>query len=232
MLLKIFVLSFALSQAVAIEVRPPSPVDVQPLNVNRPSPCNADSRAYEQNPRGCSWFWECRDGDQSLLEPPLEGICPYNLHFDATRQTCAYYDEVNPRCTFDADNAEAASGECEPWAVMRFLPHPFSCEKYFLCWQNLTIVRDCPPGEHFSLFDNGCVSEFLADCHAADNYCKTFGNLVAKRAPFSCDTYHICTHCNDRFTLTELHCNSETHQFNEDFEHCDVRTNVNCVVRK
>lgn len=230
MLLKLFVLSIAFSQVVSVEIRQSLPVEVQPFNVNRASPCNENSLQFEQNPRGCSWFWQCKDEDGNLLGIPGEGICPYDLHFDVVNQICTYPGEVYPSCSFDDNNAALIPAVCEPWSLMKLIPHTYSCDKYFVCWQDRKLERDCPPGEHFSFFDNGCMPEFLADCHVDHNYCNTFGQELVKRVPTSCTKYHICNQCNGRNRLMELHCNEGTHKFSEIYHHCDVSSAVNCEV--
>lgn len=209
---------------------PTSPGDVQPFVINHPSPCNNFSRTYETNPRGCSWFWECKDENGALLNTPLEGICANNLHFNAVRQSCSYDVDVVPRCSFDEENA--VSTECVAWQPMKLIPHPFDCSKYFMCWDDLTVEQECEEGQHFSFYDNACIHPFYADCRAADNYCRgaVESKELVKKNPFSCTKYHVCSHCNDRYSLTELECSDGTHEFNAELNHCDVAANVTCTV--
>lgn len=232
MFLNIFILAFALSQVAGDLLSQSKLVEVQPTSVFRPNPCSQPSaRQFEPNPRGCSWYWMCKNGAGAPLDPPVEGICGYDLHFNATGQLCGYPAEIEPLCRYDEINSIVTT-ECSEHNPVPLFPHPFMCNKYLHCFSNLIIERECESGQHFSYFDNGCVSEELAQCNVVDRYCSSFGpDKIVKRNAFTCDKYHVCTKCNDRYAIAELTCSGEDHLFSDEFGHCTIRSNVeNCTV--
>jgi hypothetical protein len=192
---------------------------VVPQKVFRHDPCSRpDARQFEPNPRGCSWFWECKDNNSLPLAEPREGICPYNLHFRAEPFGCVYPENVN--CAYDDINTP--QDDCVAWQPMQLLPHEFECSKYRLCWENKTVSMDCPAGLQFSYFDNDCVIPFLADCHVVDNYCKSFEDEKLNKNSYSCTKYHVCNKCDGRFSLIELQCTEGTHYYNSVLNHCET----------
>jgi hypothetical protein len=191
-------------------------------------PCTSRSRELVPNRRGCSWYWRCLDNETNILPNPVEELCPEGGHFDYYNQTCGPFDES---CSYDEDLFERTPTECTPWR-QDLIPHILYCDHYYMCWQNSRRLESCPEGEHFSYFQNGCTSEFLADCRTEHNYCRRMKDdgYEAKRSPFSCIDYHVCNECNNRYSLIELHCVNGTHQFDNNNQQCDDEIRVNCTV--
>lgn len=231
MLLNLIIFAFASSQVAGTALSPNLLLAVSPSNVFRPNPCNqVAARQYEPNPRGCAWFWQCRDNDGNLLEPPQEEKCPYGLHFQASGPSCTYADDIDPICNFDEINRDIPS-ECAGHRPLPLLPHPFMCNKYLQCFSNLTIERECEPGMYFSFFDNECVPEALANCTIVDDYCKSFevGRSTHRNA-FSCTKFHVCSLCDEHYKIAELECSEPSHQYSDEFGHCTIDSNTNCTV--
>lgn len=191
-------------------------------------PCTSRSRELMPNPRGCSWYWRCRDNETNLLAEPVEELCENDNHFDFYNQTCGPFDDS---CTYDDTLYASTPNQCRNWH-QDLIPHILYCNVYYLCWQTSRRQMTCPEGEHFSYFQNGCTNEFLADCRTEHNYCRRMkeDKVEARRSPFSCFDYHVCNECNHRFSLIELHCVNETHEFDNRNQQCDDKERVNCTV--
>lgn len=232
---KIFFLSLALSTlASSLEIKnflsTGNYESRVPRGVYRRNPCSVNSKQFEPNPRGCSWFWECKDNSGNLLTEPREGKCPYDLYFEADPDpACVYPDDLATPCTYDLDNIEAIPNDCVAFQPMKLLPHEFECSSFRLCWRDLTTIGDCPTGLHFSYFDNACVEPFFADCRAVDNYCNSFKTNVTNRDPYSCTTYHVCNECNGRHELIKLNCGFG-YEYDDNTNHCATASSVNCTV--
>jgi Chitin binding Peritrophin-A domain len=237
MVLKIVLLSLALSPLIfSFEIMDflstGNYESVVPRGVFRRDPCaNQGARQFEPNPRGCSWFWECKDENQTLLTSPREGKCPFGLYFQAYPLACVYPDEMNITCFYDDENAEIAQRDCVEWDPMQLLPHQFMCNKFRVCWEDMTIIKDCPSGYEFSYFDNECVEPFLADCRAVDNYCTniTRRGVRSRRDPYSCIDYHFCNECDGHYSLVDLKC-GDGHYYDDTRDHCTVGDQTVCDV--
>lgn len=194
-------------------------------------PCTDTSKEFESNPRGCSWFWMCRDNTTTILGTPVEGMCPDGLHFHYLNQSCIY--DAFSDCKYDDNIFRDTPTTCTNWQ-MNMIPHVLDCKKYYLCWQDYTIPRECPEGLEFSYFQNNCTTPNLADCRAEHNYCRRMNEegVVLKRSPYACESFHACYECNNRYKTLELQCVNGTHQFDNDKQQCESSISVGCEVRK
>lgn len=229
MILKFLFMAFLLSPITCEFVSISAQMEVSSLNSVVHS-CTNRSRQFETNPRGCSWFWHCKDNEGNLFDHPMEGVCPDRLYFNYYLQSCSYDDGT---CTYDEDNFNKIPTTCTDWR-MDLIPHVFNCSKYYLCWENYTHPMECPEDLHFSYFENNCTVQNLADCRVDHNYCRRMrrDDVKVRKSPYDCNTYHVCNECNREFSLIEFECNKETHQFNETLQHCDITANVNCQVNR
>ena len=76
-----------------------------------------------------------------------------------------------------------------------------------MCWQGKSRDFSCPPDRpHFSIFDNDCTSEFLADCRAVERFCASSPLGQFQTNPRGCDDYLLCTECSDQFELLHWTC--------------------------
>lgn len=191
-----------------------------------PNECSNSSSQFISNPRGCSWFWQCKDNSGLLLDTPIEGKCPDNLHF--INNTCTYPDGS---CNYDDEIIKNTQFECYK-NTMSLIPHETNCSLYYLCFKGQKSQFECPNDEHFSWFQNGCVNEKLADCRIEDTFCrqlKTRGKTI-QRSRTSCEDYHACYECENSYKTLAFQCHNTTHQFSEEYGHCDLKENVNCTV--
>lgn len=204
-------------------------IAISPI-IGQLNPCTEHSKELMPNPRGCSWYWRCMENKTTPLDDPVEERCDEGQHFDYYNQTCGEFDQT---CTYDDDLFNRTPQKCTPWR-QDLIPHLINCDQYYMCWQDERRLETCPEGEHFSYFQNGCTSEFLADCRTEHNYCRVMKeyDIEVQRDPFSCSTYHVCNECNNRYSLIKLNCVNSTHYFDDDTKQCNDIDRVNCTVSR
>ncbi|CRL08014.1 CLUMA_CG020982, isoform A [Clunio marinus] len=125
--------------------------------------CMDNESQFVRSNRGCAWYFLC-DEDRQVIR---EDRCPTGHRFDEENQNCNLKDLVE--CYLDEQWANA---KCSEESGISLIPHPYTCSKFTVCFDGDEIYRDCPPGQHFSMFENDCVDPFLADCEIDYNLCK------------------------------------------------------------
>lgn len=91
--------------------------------------------------------------------------------------------------------------------------------------------RTCPPGLHFSPYDNNCVDPKLAECSIDKEICTAGGTVGTPWDPIlvansrDCQAYFLCLGT----TSVSMRC-APGLQFNKDESWCDVAEMVKCIV--
>ncbi|CAO1397635.1 unnamed protein product [Diamesa tonsa] len=76
---------------------------------------------------------------------------------------------------------------CDP-EIVEWFPHPFSCEKFILCFHGNPIEKTCAPSLHFSGEQGKCISSQLPCCPQTDDAMNPL--FVADKN--NCSKYYVC----------------------------------------
>jgi Chitin binding Peritrophin-A domain len=100
--------------------------------------------------------------------------------------------------------------------------------QFAVCWNGLQNDRDCPPGLHYSYFDNDCVDPFLADCNLDYHLCeesRRTGLPTFHKNSRDCESYFLCVDSK----AISLNCEPGFH-FDERKNWCSDPETVQCKV--
>lgn len=84
--------------------------------------------------------------------------------------------------------------ECPPSGVSYYV-NPFSCTRYFMCFDGTAIVKSCSPGLYFSRSQRICVRRERSDCLLDDSVCPLDNdpnNVVFLPDQYDCQNYFVC----------------------------------------
>lgn len=107
------------------------------------------------------------------------------------------------------------------------LPHPDTCEKYFLCVNEVTYPRECPVGEWFDELRQKCVPPRESRCvhKAPENFCDGVPNFHLLESPNYCEDYYMCVNDIPYF----YRCDNNL-WFDQKNQRCDKPDIVDCII--
>lgn len=105
------------------------------------------------HPSSCSIYFQCTGAGD-----PIERSCGPLLHFNTATEKCDFIHNV--RCM-----REPYQIEC-PATTAPFTqePHPFACDRFFICINGVGTERTCVDGMHFDVNLRECQVIALAQC--------------------------------------------------------------------
>lgn len=164
---------------------------------------------------GCAWFFTCENG-----EVIYEGRCGDSYWFNYDDQLCDYKGNV------ECEDPQVPR-ECPGASNITIIPHPDTCSKFTVCFENIFNDRECPFGLHFSYYDGRCVDPRYADCDIDKILCKESiennGTPIFVENTRSCESYFLCL---NKQSLV-LRCAPGT-QYDKENYWCDLKENVQC----
>lgn len=117
--------------------------------------------------------------------------------------------------------------ECYPDGIEKH-PHPYSCNKFIMCFDGWQIEQECAPQLHWSVLDGFCTTQDLAECSIESSLCPEVDDpdqLVFIPSSRDCNRYYIC---HNHQTIG-LNCAPGKH-FDPINNWCDIPENANCEV--
>lgn len=148
---------------------------------------------FLDNPFSCAAWFQCRDGRA------VSGECPGGSWFNYEQQLCDW--PFNVRC--DAEVSEIVELECvtveEPdYTIscrttdeLHTVPHPYDCNRYYVCVSGEAMGRSCAPGLEFNPVMSQCMAPEEANC--VKTACPPY-NIPLTFLPSneSCSAYYVC----------------------------------------
>lgn len=108
-------------------------------------------------PDSCSLYYQCLgQGD------PIQHSCAEALHFDEVTENCDFIDNV--RCMREPVVVECPATS-EPFS---YVPHPWLCDRFFICINGESFERTCFEGTHFDPTVDQCLPIDQAQCTLED----------------------------------------------------------------
>lgn len=108
----------------------------------------------------CERYYLCHNGEKKPLQ------CAPDFHFNPNGNFCDFPENAN--CEVEpTPEPETEPGEIEidcPDTGVFWVPHPKSCNYYFMCWDGQSVLRNCAPGLYFDSLNNRCDSPANALC--------------------------------------------------------------------
>jgi hypothetical protein len=178
-------------------------------NGTNENPCaGVANNRFVSNKRGCAYYYTC------VNETAHENFCPDGFWFNEPKQLCDLPSNV--QCILDLPEVNIT---CPDVGIFQ-IPHPYLCNRFFLCVNGNYEERICPDGEHFSNFDSSCVGKEFAYCFTDHIFCPpiTRANqieFVPNRR--TCRSYYICSQA---FVLLR-ECAPGT-RYDEDKRWCEI----------
>lgn len=121
---------------------------------------NPDSLVFIPSLADCERYYLCQNG----VAKPL--YCAPNFHFNPIFGFCDFPENVN--CEVEVTpEPETEPGEVEiecPEAGIFWIPHPNTCEYYFMCVNGTPILHHCSPGLFWDSANNRCDVKENAVC--------------------------------------------------------------------
>jgi Chitin binding Peritrophin-A domain len=155
------------------------------------------------HPEDCELFILCINGQE------FERSCPPGLHFSRETRSCVSPDvaecEINLFVCPEKDGDELV-----------FLPDLEDCSRYFICIGGNKVPLSCGAGLHWSVSENTCLPEDLAECEFErdQEQCPEEGILSIPNTR-NCEKYFMCVN-GVEFPRT---CSNGFH-FSRDFRIC------------
>ncbi|KAJ6646170.1 Peritrophin-1 [Pseudolycoriella hygida] len=114
----------------------------------------------------CDKFFICFAGR------PIKFFCPEGLHFNREINTCDFIENAN--CTIEGKPEPPGPPlphevDCDCADSIFFVPHPNSCEHYFICARGQSHMIDCAPGFYFDSKNNWCDHPENVECGASNS---------------------------------------------------------------
>lgn len=104
-------------------------------------------------PDSCSQYFQCiGQGD------PIEHTCGDGLHFNEELEKCDFIENV--RCLREPIAVDCPATD----AAFTHEPHPFACDRFFLCINGVATERQCLEGLHFDINLRECQIIDRAQC--------------------------------------------------------------------
>lgn len=184
----------------------------------------------------CSIYYQCiGEGD------PIEQRCSEGLHFNEHTEQCDFIDKV--RCLREPIVVDCPATE-EPFTQE---PHPWLCERFFVCIDGVGTERECLEGMLFDVNLRQCQFADRAECvessvapvlatqmevmeKAEDNDDEVY---VCSEEPY----YYVAVHPTDCqkyvqciYGVANIHSCVDGTLFHPENLRCDLAENVECVV--
>lgn len=124
-------------------------------------------------------------------------------------------------------NEEEELTNCKDQQNWILLPNAESCQKYYLCVNEVAYPRECQDGLWFDELRQKCVPQRESRCvrKAPEDFCEGVTNFQMLESPYYCDDYYMCV--ND---IAYYHRCDNNLWFDQKNQRCDKPDNVDCIV--
>lgn len=177
-----------------------------------------EENSLVDNDESCAHYFQCVNG---VAE---SGVCPEPLLFDPVLHICNHADDVECEVTTFPPPIEI---NCYPDGI-EMHPHPYSCQKYIMCFSGVQIEMECAPNLHWSIYEGFCTSQDLAECTIEKSLCPEIDDpseLVFIPSSRNCNRYYLC------YNQQTIGMNCAPGKWFDPINNwCDLEENVNCEV--
>ncbi|XP_050091536.1 uncharacterized protein LOC126575067 [Anopheles aquasalis] len=142
----------------------------------------------------CYRYYQCVNGF------PYPMTCPEEQWFDRERDVCDWIENV-PECELaPGTQRPPTAGICDAAPNNRLRPNPTSCNRYYVCVDQIGWPKYCPLNLWFDEARQTCSAPGFTDCALGpplppprpDNPCNDVENLAFIRDDFYCYQYYQC----------------------------------------
>uniref|UniRef100_A0A336K6H2 CSON015610 protein n=1 Tax=Culicoides sonorensis TaxID=179676 RepID=A0A336K6H2_CULSO len=170
----------------------------------------------------CDWYYICLQGVPSRL------TCAVGLHWCDERKQCESSETAN--CQIGLTSTVSPSSTIAPSEFdkycnkndIHYLPHPFKCNEYILCFDGNAVPQVCAPGLNFNLKTNRCVPKREAPCVSDGTICGNDETFVLENI-YDCNSFYLCFNGSP----VPLQC-APGQDWDQEKEICVVKGNSNC----
>ena len=142
--------------------RPTPPIFPTPTTPSTPTTISCENVTnfdFIASPVSCFNYYQCIDGKAFLLS------CPFDQHFDFTRQRCDEPGNANCNIALNEElTPYSESPSCEGFPDNRMLRSQTSCIEYFVCLGEIAFRLSCPRGLYFEERVQTCVFPSESEC--------------------------------------------------------------------